>query len=483
MSATLVKGASWLVAWDARKNSHVYLRDVDLAFSGNAITYIGHRYDGEASHTIDGRDRLVLPGLVNIHSHPTSEPGNKGLLEELGSPGLGMSSLYEYMPIFRLGPEAARAATQVAVAELLASGVTTFVDLSGSRPGWADDLAQTGIRAVLGPMYRSASWATRNGHSVEYDWDTAAGMKGLELAVDTVRRARQHPSGRIDGMLAPAQIDTCDAELLSASREAAQELGVPLQIHAAQSVVEFQEITRRHGKTPIEFLDSLGLLGPETIIGHGIFINDHPWLHWPGGNDLARLADAGVSVAHCPNVFVRRGIVLDHLHRYLAAGVNVGIGTDTFPHNMIEEMRWAATLARVMARDYRGASTAEVFNAATVGGARALKRDDIGRLAVGAKADLVLVDLTHPAMRPVREPLRSLVYSACERAICDVFVDGGHVVRQGRVASIDVEAAHASLAEAQARALAGATARDWAARSVEEMSPMVFPVEPRAAAG
>jgi cytosine/adenosine deaminase-related metal-dependent hydrolase len=475
VSTTLLKSVAWLVAWDADAGSHVYLRDADLAFSGNTIIHVGRGYLGQAERVIDGRDRLVIPGLVDIHSHPTSEPGNKGLLEELGSPALGMSSLYEYMPVFRLGPEAARAATQVAVAEMLGSGVTTFVDLSGARPGWADDLAETGIRAVLAPMYRSASWTTRNGHVVEYSWDKQAGQAGLERAVETVRRARQHQSGRIDGMLAPAQIDTCDAELLQASREAARTLGVPLQIHAAQSMVEFQEITRRHGKTPIEYLDSIGLLGPETIIGHGIFINDHPWLHWPGGDDLRRLAESGSSLAHCPNVFVRRGIVLNHLHRYVAAGVNVGIGTDTFPHNMLEEMRWAATLARVMARDYRGASTAEVFTAATVGGAKALKRDDIGCLKVGAKADLVMVDLAHPAMRPVREPLRSLVYTACERAIAEVFVDGEHVVKHGRVTTIDLEAAHATLAEAQAKALAGAGERDWAHRSVEDMSPMVFP--------
>jgi cytosine/adenosine deaminase-related metal-dependent hydrolase len=142
-------------------------------------------------------------------------------------------------------------------------------------------------------------------------------------------------------------------------------------------------------------------------------------------------------------------------------------------------MRWAATLARVMARDFRGASTAEVFTAATIGGARALKRDDIGRLAVGAKADLVLADLAHPAMRPVREPLRSLVYTACERAITDVFVDGEVVVENRRVKTIDLEAAHAALAEAQARSLAGAATRDWARRPVEAMSPMVFPIAGR----
>jgi cytosine/adenosine deaminase-related metal-dependent hydrolase len=129
-----------------------------------------------------------------------------------------------------------------------------------------------------------------------------------------------------------------------------------------------------------------------------------------------------------------------------------------------------------MARDFRGGSTEQVFTAATAGGARALKRDDIGRLDVGAEADLVLVDLGHPYMRPVREPLRSLVYSASDRAIRDVFVDGEQVVKDGRVTTIDVEVAHAVLAEAQARGLAGAPGRDYAERTVDEMSPMVLPV-------
>ncbi len=476
MSTTVVKNAAWVVAWDRAEKRHVYLKDADVAFSGSVVTHVGKSFAGAADRIIDGRDLMVMPGLIDIHSHPTSEPGNKGLLEELGSPRLGMSSLYEFMPIFRLPPDAATASTQVALSEMLKSGVTTYVDISASRPNWADEVAATGIRAVLAPAFRSASWSTGDSKTVAYHWDEPAGKKGLQAAVDLVRRANQHPSGRVSAMLAPSQLDTCTPDLMKDAKAAAGDLGVPFQIHAAQSVVEFQEITRRHGLTPIEFLDSLGLLGPDLIIGHGIFLNDHPWIHWPGSNDLARLGDKGVTVAHCPNVFVRRGIVLNYIDRYLKAGVNIGMGTDTFPHNMIDEMRWAATLARVMARDFRGGSTEQIFTAATVGGARALKRDDIGRLDVGAKADLVLVDLAHPYMRPVREPLRSLVYSASDRAIRDVFVDGEQVVKDGKVTTIDVEAAHAVLADAQARGLAGARERDYAKRTVDEMSPMVLPV-------
>ncbi len=476
-ATTVVKNAAWVVAWDRAGKRHVYKKDADVAFTGSQIVHVGKGYAGPVDKTIDGRELMVMPGLVDIHSHPTSEPGNKGLLEELGSPRLGMSSLYEFMPIFRLPPEAATAATQVAISEMLKSGVTTYVDISAARPNWADEVAATGIRAVLAPAYRSASWSTQDGKTVAYHWDEPAGKKGLDAAIDLVKRANQHPSGRVSAMLAPSQLDTCTPDLMRDSRDAARDLGVPYQIHAAQSVVEFHEITRRHGLTPIEFLDSVGMLGPDLIIGHGIFLNDHPWIHWPGSNDLARMADKQVTIAHCPNVFVRRGIVLNYVDRYLKAGVNIGMGTDTFPHNMIDEMRWAATLARVMARDYRGGSTEQVFNAATAGGAKALKRDDIGRLDAGAKADIVLVDLTHPYMRPVREPLRSLIYSTSDRGIRDVFVDGEQVVKDGKVLTIDVEAAHATLAEAQAKGLAGAQGRDYAKRTVDEMSPMVLPVQ------
>ena len=471
---TVIRTADWIVAWNQAVDGHAYLEGGDVAFAGNQITYVGPRYTGEFAAEIDGRGLMVLPGLVNIHCHPTSEPGNKGLLEELGSPLLGQSSLYEFMPVFRIAAGAASAATQVAMSELLKSGVTTVVDLSGLRPGWADDLAQTGLRAYIAPMYASARWQTGDGHSLAYQWDEAAGEVALAAAVDAIERARQHASGRLDGMLAPAQVDTCSRELLRASLAAAREHAMPLQIHAGQSLVEFQEMVRRHGQTPIEFLDALGLLGPETIVSHGIFLNDHPWLHWPQANDFDRLARSGAAVAHCPTVFARRGIALHWVARYLAAGINLGIGTDTFPLNMIDELRMACYAGRILTGDFTACSTEQAFNAATVGGAKALGRTDIGRLAVGAKADFSLIDLGHPYMQPAREPLRSLIYSASDRAVRDVYVDGRQVVRDGQPLLIDLDQALETLCRAQAEALASTATRDWAGRSVDQLSPMVF---------
>ncbi len=478
---TLVRKADWIVAWDEAERAHVYLRDTDLAFRDGEMIFVGKSFEGPAERVIDGAGRMVLPGLVNVHSHPTSEPGNKGLLEELGSPRLGQSSLYEFMPVFRIAPEAATAATQVAVSELLKSGVTTMLDLSGARSGWADDLAATGIRAVLAPMYRSASWRTPDGHSVEYLWDEKAGERAFANALAVVDEARRHPSGRVSAILAPSQIETCSEGLLKESLQEARRRGIPLQLHAAQSIVEFNEIVRRHGVTPIEFLDRIGLLGPDLVIGHGIFLNDHPWIHWPHADDFARLRASGAQVAHCPTVFARRGIALNTLGRYRDAGIVVGLGTDTFPHNMIDEMRLACYVARILAGDFRAASTAHAFDAATIGGARIVRRPDLGRIAVGCRADFSFVDTTHPYMRPVHDPLRSLVYSASERAVRDVYVEGEQVVRNGEVLTIDVEAALETLRRAQAATLATTAERDWAHRTVDEMSPRVFPVRERVA--
>ncbi len=242
---------------------------------------------------IDGRERFVMPGLVNIHTHPTSEPLRKGVTDEILSPGFWHSSLYEFLTVFNNDAEGFQAALKVAMAELLLSGVTTVADLSMPFEGWLDGLAASGIRAVVAPMFRDARWSTRDGHKLDYDWDEKAGRAGFEAAQALIELARQHPSGRLSGMVAPAQIDTCSAELIRDSHDYAVERNLPFQIHAAQSVTEFHEITRRHGLSPIQWLDAIGALDQQSIIGHGIFLDHHPWLHWTSRKDPGLLAEAG----------------------------------------------------------------------------------------------------------------------------------------------------------------------------------------------
>ncbi|WP_342362089.1 amidohydrolase family protein [Terrarubrum flagellatum] len=476
MSVTVIRNADWIIAYDAGAKGHVYLRHGDVAYDGDRIIHVGGAYQGDAASMIDGRGAMIMPGLVNIHSHPSSEPMTKGWNDELGSARLYGSSLYEFMPLFRCDAEGVKACAQVAYSELLMSGVTTLVDMSVAWEGWLEAFAASGLRGVLAPMYRSASWRTDNGHVVTYDWNEQAGAKAMEAALKLIEVASKHSSGRMSGMVSPSQIDTCTPGLIRDSHAEATARRLPFQIHAAQSVVEFHEITRRHGLTPVQWLKSLGVLSDVSIIGHGIFLDHHTSAHWPETDDIGMLVDHGVTVAHCPVVFQRRGIAMQSFGRYVAAGVKMGIGTDTYPHHMLEELRAVCIGSRMMAENVFDLRTSDAFNAATLGGAKALGRDDVGRLAAGAKADIVIVDATHPMMRPLRDPLRSLIYCAAERAVKTVIVNGVVAVDGGKVLTMDYPAAAAALEEAQRRAEPKVKDFDWAKRDHLTISPLAFPM-------
>src|SRR5690606_30182526 len=150
----------------------------------------------------------------------------------------------------------------------------------------------------------------------------------------------------------------------------------------------------------------------------------------------------------------------------------------TYPHNMMEEMRWTGVLAKVASGHVAPVKVGQLFHAATVDAARALGRDDLGKLAPGAKADLVLVDLSHAAMRPLRDPLKSLVYTATDRAVRDVFVDGRQVVADGEVTLYDLPKALDRLQEEQERLFARIPEIDRAKRTIDDLAPLSLPLHP-----
>ncbi len=475
MPTTVIRNADWVIAWQAGR--HVYLRSCDVAFAGDSICHVGKDYQGPADKVVDGRQRMVMPGLVNLHSHPEHEPAYRGVREEHGLRNMYMSGLFERSQAFFATDDAFRAASaEFAYCELLKSGVTTLIDISPAWEGWIDLLARSGLRAYLAPGYASARWRLENDFTLQYTWDEAAGRERFESALRLIDAARAHPSQRLSGVVSPMQIDTCTAELLRESRAAADARKLPFTVHIAQGVSEVMEMIRRHGKTPIQWAHEVGLLGPSTILGHAIFLDSHSWVRWWTKADLRLIADNNCTVAHCPTPFARYGQMLENFGDYLRAGVNMGIGTDTTPHNMLEEMRKAAVLARIAARDITAVSTADLLHAATIGGANAVLRPDLGRLASGMKADIVVVDLEVSHMQPARDPLRSLVYHAAERAVRDVYVDGRQVVRDFTVLTLDQADAAGRLADAQARMLADAAKRDYKRRSAEEISPLSLPV-------
>jgi len=470
VSTTYIRNCDWIIVWDGEKKRHRYARNLDLVFRDDKIIHVGPNYAGAFDTEISGLGLMAMPGLVDIHSHPALEPAYKGIREEHGIADMYMSGLYERCAVMHQDDECYRACAELTYCEMLLSGVTSVADLSVPYPGWKELAEKSGLRVWLAPGYASSRWYMDNGHEVKFAWDEAKGEQGFEAAMTFIDGLE--PGGRISGIIYPLQIDTCTEDLLRKSIAAALERNIPLTTHASQSVMEFNLMVQRHGKTPIQWAHEIGLLTPNTILGHTIFIDEHSWLHWHTRKDVPLLAETGTVVAHCPNVFSRYGHLLEDFGRYTKAGVRMAIGTDTTPHNMIEEMRETAVFARIAAEDLFTTSTEEVFTAATVGGAAALMRDDIGRLAVGMKADIVLVDLKHPSMRPLRDPLRSLIYASAERAVRHVFIDGQQVVRDSKVLTLDMEDACVRAEEGQVRMMQRVPEFDYANRTIDEISPL-----------
>jgi cytosine/adenosine deaminase-related metal-dependent hydrolase len=473
---TRIKNADWIVAWNDQSGNHVYLRGADLVFADNEISFVGEGHDGDVDVEIDGRGTCLMPGLVNIHSHPNHELSYRGIREEHGVPEHFMSGLYERSCAFKTPPDALAAIAEAAYCELLLSGVTTLADLSGAYEGWTDLMKKCGMRIFAAPGFASRSWRLDNRHELKFHEDIPLGREKFDEAISLIDEISAEPSGLLSGIVFPAQIETCTEDLLTDSIAYAREKGLPWTTHIAQSVVEFNLIVQWHGKTPIQWAHDLGLLGPTSILGHAIFIDEHSWLHWWSRQDLKLIAESGASVAHCPTPFSRYGQVLEDFGKYRTAGVNIGLGTDTIPQNLIEEMRTAAILARVSAHDIAAGTTADIYHAATVGGAKALLRDDLGKLAPGAKADFVVLDLSHPEMRPVRDPLRSLVYSAADRAVRDVYINGVKVVDDRRILTMDQDGALDRAQEAQARMEQAVPETDWLGRTAEEIAPLTYPL-------
>ncbi len=478
MTTSLIRNAAWAVLWDGK--AHHYARDVDLLLQDGAIAAIGP-HDAAAAppagaEVIDGRAMLVMPGLINIHSHPTTEPGARGVREDHGVPEQQMSGLFERLQAFRLDEAGRAAAQRLAYAELLSAGVTSVVDLSAPFPGWLDVMRESGLRVWAGPGYASATWGMAAPQTVTWNWNEAQGRSGFQRAQAIMAEAEADPSGRLSGIVFPAQIDTVEEGLFRDSIAFAQQTNRPFTTHIAQAVVEVREIIRRHNMTPIQWAAKLGLLTPRTLLGHAIFIDEHPSIGWHTSQDLALMAEHGVTVAHCPSPFARYGEHLKHFGRYTARGVRLGFGTDTAPHNLIEEMRLAIILARNAVRDVAAADTGMVFMAATAQGADALGRPDLGRLAVGAKADVVLADLNHPLMSPPRDPLRALLYHAADRAVRRVIIGGETVHKDGRPTRLDVTEAAGILAESQARMLRNSAMLDYAGRDGDVIAPLSLPV-------
>jgi cytosine/adenosine deaminase-related metal-dependent hydrolase len=483
---TLIR-AGHVVAFDGR--GHRLLRDGAVLVADGRIADVGPATalgpDGrgpDGAETVDAPAGVLTPGLISTHAHLAGSPLDRSFIEDTGRPPFFGSGLFETLPAREAAQDeaASRACIDFSMAELLRGGVTTVLEIGRLGEHVAARVGELGLRVYVGLTFRSGRWLVREGARVAWEWDEARGREGLARALAFHERFDGAHGGLVRCCLAPAQVDTCTPELLQAARRAADERACPLTVHAAQSVIEFNEMLARHGKTPIAWLRDLGVLGPGVILGHAIIVGGSSWANHPGRpddpeSDLRIMAASGCSVAHAAWVFARRGVPMESFARYRAAGITMSLGTDTSPQSLIEGMRWAAVMSKVVERDTRATTAAHVFDAATLGGARALGRDDLGRIAAGARADLVLWKGRSWGMTPLRDPVRNIVYNATAEDVDRVWVDGRPVVTGGRVLAADEEATLAALQAAGERMWRRMREADAAGRDAGGLSPPTYP--------
>ena len=473
MARRVIK-ASHIIAF--QKGSHRHLRDGVVVSEDSRIVHVGKSFDGDADEVVDASGRIVTPGFINTHAHLTESPIDKSFVEDRGPRQFYLSGLFEFLPARdrALTVEARRSCIAFSVAELIQTGTTTIMELGGLGDDVVELAGNAGLRAYVAESYRSGRWFTDDGRTVKYQWFEDDGQAAFERAVAFVERIDGTRGGLIHGFLAPSQVDTVSESLLRQSRAKASELRVPLALHTSQSVPEFQEITRRHGKTPIEWLETIGFLGPDVILGHAIIAGGGSWANYHA-DDIGILAGSGANVAHAVWVFARRGIAMESFARYLARGVNMTLATDTCPQSMIEALRWTAVVSKIVDRRTEVATAADVFNAATLGGARALGRDDLGRIAAGAKADLLIWNAESLTMAPVRDPIRNIVYSAQAEDLESVVIDGRWVMRERKIPGFEPRELARNLQAGAEDLWRDIGEGDWAHRNIDQLSPASFP--------
>jgi 5-methylthioadenosine/S-adenosylhomocysteine deaminase len=455
---------------------HRILTDGVIVIEGNEIVHVGKTFEGTVDRTIDARNAIVTPGMINTHTHLSESPLDKSFIEDVGRRQFYYSGLFEMLPARSAGidHDGRRACVDYSMGELLRTGTTTVMEIGGIGDYTAEAAERAGLRAYIADSYRSGRWYTPDGKQVLYRWDEEAGKAGFRRAVELIERIDGRANGRIKGYLSPAQVDTCTEELLRMSREASDSMQVPLALHTSQSTNEFQEMIRRHGRTPVEWLHDIDFLSEWNVLGHVIIIAGSSWAQFKG-DDLALLADAGATVAHSVWVFARRGIAMESFGEYLQRGVNMSLGTDTAPQSMLEALRWTAVCGKIMARDTTMSTAADVFNAATLGAAKMLHRDDLGRIAPGAKADILFWSRDSLFMTPLRDALKNIVYNAQAEDLRMVMVDGQIVLENGRPLYVDLDQAIQAVQHAGDRMWSEMQAGDWARRTADELSPRSYP--------
>lgn len=475
----------------------VELRDAVLLVEGDRIAGVGQGAAGEslaaqADEVIDLGESLLMPGLIDLEGLVDID---HLLLDSWWSPEhearLEWSEEYARAPREVLSPAERSTLRRYGLVQLILHGITSAMPISTEVHGaWAethDDLLDTarsasdlGIRVFLGPSYRSAVHVTRADGAPSLFWDEAKGEEAFSDAARFLDTVESLDDPLVTGVLVPCRVETVSDELLRKTAELSAARNVKVRVHATQGLdSEIGILATERGATPLGLLERTGLLNERLILAHGVYLDVHPEVHGEDRGDLDRLARAGASIVHCPMTNARYAFLLEKLSQYLAAGVTVALGTDSFPPDLIRAIDTGVQLSKAQHNDLGKGLLAEYFGAATVGGATALGREDLGRIAVGAQADIVAFSLANLRMGAIDDPIRTLMLAGTGRDAIFSMVAGRVIMRDGEIPGLDAAALRAEGQRIFEKLRSGYVERD-ALRSTdgggeERLFPGVFP--------
>lgn len=399
------------------------IQDGAVAVEGDTIAGVGPRVEIEArflgAQTIDARGKLVLPGLVNGHTHVPMT-----LLRGLKDDVVLDEWLRKYIfpaEAKNVTEEFVRWGTRLAMAEMIRGGTTTFADMYYFEDAVAEETKAAGLRGVLGE-----TWIDFPAPDNKSEDQTAAYSEKF------LKKWQGDP--QIRAALAPHSIYTCSEKTLKAAAAMARKYQAPILIHVAEMKKELVDSREKNGTTPVQYLERIGVLGPDVLAAHCI---------WVDATDRKILAQREVGCVHNPssNMMLASGVAPVVEER--AAGMRVGLGTDgpagsNNDLDMMEEMDLAAKLAKITAMDPVALGARGALEMATIEGARALHMESaIGSLEAGKKADLIVLNLEAPNAVPGFDVFSQIVYALKASQVETVIVGGKTLLRDGKLRTVD----------------------------------------------
>jgi len=416
---SLIVTGGAVVTMDA---SHRVLSPGSVAVDGRDIIAVGRPADilgrFDPADIVDASGDVVLPGLVNTHTHAPMVM-YRGLADDLAL----MDWLQKYIfpaEAKTVSPEMVRVGTRLAALEMIQSGTTTFADMYYFEEEVGRVARAAGLRGVLG--------------------ETIIGFPSPDAKTPAESLTRTEAfitecagDALITPVPAPHATYTLDEASLVAARELADRYGVPILIHLAETEDEVGIIRQRHQLTPTAWLESIGFLGPSVVAAHCVWLTD---------DDIAILKRHGAAVSHNPESNMKLASGVAPIPKYLAAGIHVGLGTDGAASNndldMFEAMRQAAFLHKLATRDPQAVPATAALEMATIGGARALGLDrKIGSIEPGKRADLIVVSMRGARQTPMYNPISHLVYISKGDDVRTTIVGGRILMRDRRMATLD----------------------------------------------